>query len=146
MKTFITAMEPIRRALSFDKSRERPNKPLYKDRFITIQRDHISVHKYYPYGTSRKVWIKDISSLNTLDHLSNSTSYQIYGICLKPIWWALDVSRIKGRSSKELLVLGVYDHWMHVGASVERPSEAIPLLRGLIDNTNARRISASRYD
>ena len=109
---------------------------LYKDKFVEIYSDHLSIKCFYfPFAGLKRVDIGPEVSFATDQDLGFTwKDRKTWGMALNNVWWALDWSReIPGR--RRGIVLTVGQETFRKGFSVEDEESATRVLASLLSKT-----------
>jgi len=104
---------------------------LYKDKFVELDERQVHIHKYFfPAGT-KHIRYTDIQSVASDTELGLSIIYyKGWGMSkVRPLWWALDLSRIIGLVKHENVLITVYNDVIQKAFSVKDAPTVIRIIK-----------------
>ncbi|ORX79798.1 hypothetical protein K493DRAFT_308473 [Basidiobolus meristosporus CBS 931.73] len=110
---------------------------LYKDSFITLHEDHISVHNYHvPTTRHKQIHYRDVSHVySSLELKLPNSRCKVWGASSAGICWAFDKRRSMLYRQKYATVILILHNSKRIGVSIKDPSQ-IELIRRLVREAN----------
>eukprot|EP00029_Vermamoeba_vermiformis_P010355 TRINITY_DN5402_c0_g1_i1.p1 TRINITY_DN5402_c0_g1~~TRINITY_DN5402_c0_g1_i1.p1 ORF type:complete len:128 (+),score=18.10 TRINITY_DN5402_c0_g1_i1:78-461(+) len=111
---------------------------LYKDDYVSLDEQGITIHWYYfPFGQSKRIHYEDISKVTTNKALGLEwLDHKGWGMGLTDIWWALDMKRSEfvGTNDKPVsIVIQTKSEKLRKGFSSSNPDRVLSIIRSKIN-------------
>ncbi|KAK9761520.1 hypothetical protein K7432_013523 [Basidiobolus ranarum] len=123
--------------LYFDEDFAESVSTLYRDSFITLHEDHISIHNYHvPTTRLKEIHYRDISHVYSSQELRLPNSRcKVWGSSSTGIWWAFDKRRSMLYRHKYDTIVLILHNSKRIGVSI-KDSNQIGLIRRLVQEAN----------
>eukprot|EP01124_Arcella_intermedia_P009985 TRINITY_DN16552_c0_g2_i9.p1 TRINITY_DN16552_c0_g2~~TRINITY_DN16552_c0_g2_i9.p1 ORF type:complete len:158 (-),score=45.82 TRINITY_DN16552_c0_g2_i9:319-792(-) len=113
-----------------EKHHKKPKALLYKDEFVVLDEDGITIDMYFFPGGSKRIHYHRLERVQTDKEMGLTVfEYKGWGMGLSPIWWALDMARMLGPSIYTGIILTVHDDSIKKGFSVRDPTTVLRIIK-----------------